>query len=130
MYHAYQYIIEKIEQLKARYQQNKGDAQDVEQIDAWMGEARRLILLDHLAAHAGIRYIREVFQSDVESINAALLVSTSKELPDIERDRMIDRRTLAEKYLGLFVNLDEQISALEATVDSELANPMLSSTHE
>ncbi len=130
MYHAYQYIIEKIEQLKARYQQNKGDAQDVEQIDAWMGEARRLILLDHLAGHAGIRYIREVFQSDVESINAALLVSTSKELPDIERDRMIDRRTLAEKYLGLFVNLDEQISALEATVDSELANPMLSSTHE
>lgn len=96
-----------------------GDPQDTSAIDSWIGEAKRLMLLKSLFGHDGVKFVYDIFNSEIKKINEALLKSDSKSISDVERDRMIDKRDLAEKYVNLFTNLDEQIEKLEEVVDNE-----------
>lgn len=110
-------LLSKLEKLKEQF--SSGDPQVTSVIDAWMGEAKRLMLLKSLYDHDGIKFVYEIFNSEIEKINEALLKSDSKSLNDKERDRLIDRRDLAKKYVNLFADLDEQIEKLEEVVDNE-----------
>jgi hypothetical protein len=108
-------LIEKILQLKGRF----SDPVDAETIDGWLGEAKRLFLIKSLKDHDGIKFILEQFTSEVEKINNRLQNSYSKELSDTERDRLLDKRDLANKYINIFKNTDEQLEKIEQLVDSE-----------
>lgn len=110
-------LLSKLENLKEKFA--GGDPQDTSVIDAWMGEAKRLMLLKSLFGHDGVKFVYDIFDSEIKKINEALLKSDSKSISDKERDRMIDKRDLAEKYVNLFNNLDDRIEKLEEVVDNE-----------
>jgi len=103
-------ILDKLIELKDRFLKGHADPQDISSIDGWVEEAKRLLILDNLKGHSGIKYVLEIFSSEVQKINQQLTNSYSKELPDSERDRILDRRELAQKYLNLFTGIDEDLT--------------------
>lgn len=113
-------ILDKLIELKKKFSTGKADHQDVVTIDGWESEAKRLFLLKSLKDHDGIKYVLEIFAGQVHLINEALLKSYSKDLSDKERDRLLDKRDLAQKYLNLFNEVDEQLEELEELVDEEI----------
>lgn len=112
-------LIEKIVALKNRFINNNGVPDDISVIDGWMEEAKRLMLLKSLKDHDGVKYVFEIFEGEVNKINETLNKSYSKDLKDIERDRLLDKRDLALKYIGLFKNIEKDIDTLEDIVDKE-----------
>ena len=114
-------ILEKITKLLNFFKDNKGDTQDVGAIVSWEEQAKRLFLLKNLKEHDGIKYLLEIFEGEVAKINEVLKNSYSKDLPDKERDRLLDRREMAQKYLDLFLPVEEGLEKLEETLDDELS---------
>lgn len=112
-------LVDKITELYQRFSGNRADPQDVEVIGGWLEEAKRLMLLQSLKGHAGVKYVLEMFKSDVAKINEQLNKAYSKDMSDIERDRLLDRRNLAEKYVNLFDHVESDIEKLEDTIDRE-----------
>lgn len=112
-------IIEKIQSLWNKFAGGRADVQDMRTIEGWMEEAKRLFLLKSLKDHDGVKYVLEVFQGEISKINETLNKSYSKDLKDIERDRLLDKRDLAQKYVGLFKDIDVKLDALEESVDKE-----------
>lgn len=114
-------MFEKIEKLLSYFRQNRADAQDIGAIASWEDEAKRLFLIKSLKDHDGIRYVLEIFESEVKKINERLNSAYSKDLPDTERDRLLDKRELAKKYLDLFSGVEEDLDSLEENLDTELS---------
>lgn len=112
-------LLEKIQNLGKRFLNGRADVQDVRVIDGWMQEAKRLILLKSLKDHDGIKYVFDIFEGEINKINEMLNKSYSKDLKDIERDRLLDKRDLAQKYVNLFKDIDANIERLEEIVDKE-----------
>lgn len=112
-------LLDKILALKDRFLNHKADPQDVNTIEAWYGEAKRLFLIKSLKDHDGVKYVLGIFKGEVEKINAKLKDSYSKDLPDHERDRLLDKRDLAQKYVNLFEDVENDIGKLEEVVDKE-----------
>lgn len=113
-------LLDKLAKLKAYFLGNRADGQDVNTIDGWIDQARRLFLLNSLKDHDGIKYVLEIFQSEVERIDNKLRSADSKELPDYQRDRLLDRKELAKKYLDMFQGVSEELEAIEEQVDIAL----------
>lgn len=114
-------ILEKIQGLLADFRARRADEQDLRSIGAWYDEAKRLILLGSLKNHDATKYVLEVFQSEVSRINLKLSREDSNALPDRLRDRFIDRRDLAQKYLDLFSGIETDLEKLEEEVDKNSA---------
>lgn len=112
-------LLEKLSNLKKRFSSAKGDPQDVNTIVGWEQEAKRLLLLKSLKGHDGVKYILEIFKGEVEKIDEVLRKTYSKDLSDRERDRLLDKKDLAQRYLNLFDGVEEQLEKLEETVDKE-----------
>lgn len=112
-------ILDKINNLRNRFTQRRGDERDIAQIDGWMQEAKKLFLIKSLKDHDGIKYVYEIFEGEIAKINETLKKSYSKELPDKERDILLNRRDLAQKYVNLFRGTDEKLDKLEEVIDSE-----------
>lgn len=112
-------ILDKLIELKNRFINGKADTQDLSIIDSWMTEAKRLFLLKSLKGHDGVKYVFEIFEGEIEKINARLKDSYSKDLKDTERDRLLDKRDLAQKYVNLFKDVEEDLDKLEELVDKE-----------
>lgn len=113
-------LLHKLSQLRNFFAGSGGDPQDVVVIDSWIDEANKLFLLKSLKEHDGVRYVLKIFKTEVDAINTALLGKYSRELPDTERDRLLDKRDLAQKYLNLFTPIDQRLEELESEVDNEL----------
>lgn len=112
-------LLDKIIALKNKFIGSGIEPQDVATIDGWMVEAKRLLLLQSLKGHDGIKYVLEIFRSEISRINGLLQNSYSKDLKDSERDRLLDKRDLAQKYLNLFDPIESELSRLEEIVDKE-----------
>lgn len=110
-------LLSKLDKLKEIF--SRGDQEDQNTIDSWYGEAKRLFLLKSLKEHDGVKYLLQVFSSEINKINEVLLSSDSSVLSDKKRDRLLDRKELAKKYVSLFTDIDEQIDKIEELVDNE-----------
>ena len=113
-------LLDKIIELRDRFRKGHADPQDISSIDSWYEEAKRLFLLKSLKEHDGVKYLINIFGSEVGKINELINKSYSKDLKDTERDRLLDRRDLAQKYLDLFVHVEDDIDRLEELVDKEI----------
>jgi hypothetical protein len=112
-------LLDKIQELLNKFRAGRASNEDVSVIGGWYEEAKKLLLLQSLKDHSGVKYILEVFQSEDVRISQRLNSEYSKTLPDDERDRLIDRRDLARKYINLFVDIDKKLEVLEEVVDKE-----------
>lgn len=113
-----QTLLDKLQKLKNYFLGNKADPQDVSTIESWEAEAKRLFLIQSLKNHDGIKYVIEIFKTEIENANSKLLSSYSKDFPDSERDRILDKRDLAQKYLDLF-DIEKDLQKIEDAVDKE-----------
>lgn len=113
-------ILEKIQQLLSYFRENKADARDIDSIKNWEDEAKRLFLLKSLKDHDGIKYLLEIFQGEVNEINNSLL--NKRQMFEDERYRLLDQRELAQKYLNLFLPVEDELDKLEETLDNEISN--------
>jgi hypothetical protein len=114
-------ILEKIQKLLAYFRENRADEQDIASIGGWEQEANRLFLIKSLKDHDGIKYLLDVFDGEVKKTNDRLQNSYSKELPDSERDRLLDKRDLAQKYLNIFKGVEDDLEKLEESLNVELS---------
>lgn len=114
-------ILNKLSKLKAYLLGNKADQEDISLVESWEAEAKKLFLLHSLKSHEGVKYVLEMFNRDIESINNSLLFSSSKELPDRERDRLLDKREFAQKFVNLF-KVESEIERLEQNVEAEISS--------
>lgn len=112
-------ILEKILRLLGFFQENRADAQDVGVIQSWESEAKRLFLLKSLKDHDGVKYILDIFEGEVRKINDQLL--NKRQMFEDERYRLLDQRSLAQKYIDLFNGVEDDLEKLEETLDEELS---------
>lgn len=112
-------LLDKLQALRDKFFGNHADPQDVSVIDSWIEQAKRLLLMDNLKGHDAMKYVLGIFSGEVMKINQRLQNTYSKDMPDIERDRLLDKRNLAQKYLNLFSGVEEELKVLEENVDKE-----------
>jgi hypothetical protein len=112
-------LLDKLQALRDRFFGSRADPQDVSSIDSWIEQAKRLLLIENLKGHDAMKYVSGIFSSEVEKLNHRLQNTYSKDMPDIERDRLLDRRDLAQKYLNLFSSVEEELKKMEENVDKE-----------
>ena len=110
-------LLDKLNDLRNQFLGSRADNQDVAEIEGWIDSAKRLFILKSLKDHDGIKYVLAIFQSEIESINNQLLKADSKILSDYQRDRLLDKRELAQKYLDLFIPVEGRLEDLEKKVD-------------
>lgn len=112
-------ILEKIQKLFSFLKNKRADEQDLNTVLYWEEEAKKLFLVNSLQNHDGIKYVLEIFKDEVKSINESLL--NQRQMFEDERYRLLDRRDLAQKYLDLFANTENDLNKLEKTLDEELS---------
>ena len=112
-------MFEKIQKLFTFLKGNRADEQDLNTVSYWEEEAKRLFLINSLKNHDGIKYVLEIFKNEVEKINDSLL--NQRQMFEDERYRLLDQRALAQKYLDLFANTENDLDKLEKTLDEELS---------
>ena len=60
-----------------------------------------------------------IFEQEVEKINDTLL--NKRQMFEDERYRLLDQRSLAQKYLDLFKGKEDELKKLDKTLDEELS---------
>lgn len=110
-------LIEKIWSLRDWFGDNRGEGQDLNTISNWEAEAKRLFLIRSLKDHDGIKYVLAIFTDEIKTINDQLL--NKRQMLEDERYRLLDRRDLALKYLGLF-QVETRLEQIEEIVDEEI----------
>lgn len=106
-------ILTKIEELKAKY----NDPIDAPQLTVWEEEAKRLLLIDGIAGNDAVKYLINELATQVQAIDAALLMYDSTKLSDSDRDRLIDRKQLFKRVISYF-DVESAKKELEKQIDA------------
>lgn len=105
-------LLQKIDQLKGKYQ----DPIDQPQLNAWEAEARRLMIVEHVAGSDAVKYLVEGLQADVQGMDVLLLNATSSMLGDSMRDMLLAKKELYKRVIAYF-DVEQAKVALEAQID-------------
>ena len=97
------------------------DPSNHEQIAEWESDVKQAILLDNLQAHDGIKLILKRLLTDIKHIDAKLLTFDSTQLPDKERDRLLDKKELYQSFTLLFVDSEKKLVEIDKEMDEKLA---------
>lgn len=106
-------LLQKIEELKAKY----NDPIDAPQLTAWEKEATRLLLIEGVAGSDAVKYLTNQLRSEIETMDSFLLTMPSNDLPDILRDRMLDKKALYLRVISYF-DVDTAKKELEKRLDA------------
>ena len=108
-------LLDKLLELKNKWTAGRADDDVLVVVDSWIERAKYLLLLNSLKDHDGIKYVLEIFQSEIDKINNQLL--NQRDMGQDERYRLLDQRALAQKYLDLFNPIDSELEEIENKVD-------------
>ena len=111
-------ILEKINKAKAKYL----DPQDQKRIFSWEDQVKRAFLVNSLKEHEGIQIILKKFEEDIKEIDNILIEAKSKDLTDLERDRLIDRKTLYKEFLKFFIDAGVKIKRVEKEMEDSIVD--------
>ncbi len=109
-------LLNKIEEARAKFL----DPIDQKIIGSWEAEAKRAFMVNSLKDHKGIQIILENFGKDVAEIDELLKTAKSKDLNDIERDRLIDRKGLYLHFMKFFDEAEKKIGRLEEEIENQV----------
>lgn len=107
---------DKLEQLLARYK----DPLDKPLLQAWEQEVNRLLLVNSALENEGVKKLIEELQTQIQSIDEILLNSTSDDVDDKMRDRLIDQKKILNRVTTYFTSAPEELEALEKEIDKNL----------
>lgn len=113
-----QQLLKKLDNLLSKYT-DPTYSDDPESIRGWRKELQRAMIKKDLKKHEGILLIIEKLRVDLVEMDILLKTQSSEKLPDIKRDRLLDRKDLYIWFLGLFSNIDKEIASIEKKVKEE-----------
>jgi hypothetical protein len=108
--------LQKIEKLRAKFT-GAGVNETDETFRQWEGDYKRAFLQSQLQENDAIKMIIEKYRKEISEMDYLLLNSDSTQLPDKERDRVIDRKKMREGFLALFTEADSTLQAIKKTVE-------------
>lgn len=112
----------KLDELLKKFREGGGAERDVALIASWEPLVKRGLLIGDLANHDGVKLWLSEIDKDIEAMNQILLTTDSKTLPDHDRDRLLDRKTLYEKFRDFFhiahTNLDATVKKIEENLNA------------
>lgn len=109
----------KIQKLKNIFIKGRSSQDDIAEIESWEKSLQKIRLMEDLKKHAGIQMILQDWTSEIVKINYRLNSEKSDTLPDKERDKLLDKREMFNKFISYF-STTNQLESLEKEVDSNL----------
>jgi hypothetical protein len=89
-------------------------------LEAWEQEVNRLLLVSSALENEGVKRLLEELNSQITLIDEKLLESTSEELNDRMRDRLIDQKRHLKRIVSYFTSAPEQLASLTNEIDKNL----------
>lgn len=77
---------------------------------------KKALLADNLVGHDGLKIFLERFKTEIEAINNTLI--TKRELTELERLFLFERRSWCEGFIRYFENAKATIKSTEKFLDS------------
>lgn len=111
-------LLQKLDRLKKAFQE--GDDSSQWTIGEWEEQAKTALLKDNLLEHDGVKMIVSHITQEVADINEVLISTSSKDLPDTDRDRLLDIKKFYSWFLTFFSEAKEDIKRIEKNVDNNL----------
>jgi hypothetical protein len=109
-------LLAKIGEAKAKFL----DPEDQRTISGWEEQAKRHLITTSLKGHKGVEMILANYRKDISEMNALLLNAKSKDMSDLERDRILDRRAMYEKFVRIFDDAEKAIANIEKDIESRV----------
>lgn len=92
----------------------------ISQIGEWRNDYRKAVIAANLQENVIIKeFVKRLFD-DIEGINYRLQNERSDKLTPFERDRLLDKRSLYEEFIYIFVSAKEKVESIEKVVKSNL----------
>jgi hypothetical protein len=110
-----QELLNKIERLLAKFQDPEF-LSDKEEIRGWREKIANAILIDGIKDHEGIKMLTRELSEQIVMINDILLEADSKKINDIQRDRMLDRKSIYKELLSMLLIDKKEIQDIETKV--------------
>lgn len=107
--------LSKIERLKQKFA--AADAANLATIAGWEEQVKQALIVADLGKHQAIRDFLAHLEEDIRDMRSLLESADSSQLPDKQRDRVLDRKALYERFANLFhiaqSNLDATMKEIE-----------------
>lgn len=114
----FEFIQSKITKLKNIFVNHHAAADNIAEIESWEKTLQKIRLMDDLKQHAGIKMILIDLDLEVKKISNRIDSEKSNTLPDRERDGLIDKREIFNKFISYFSTAN--LESLEKEIDSNL----------
>jgi hypothetical protein len=102
-----EHLKKKIQSVRDEYDE---DSQRI--MDKWLTDLSEIEGIKELSSHMVIQSFMSRLRTQIEGINRQLQEKKSKDLPDKERDGLLDRKILFQNFISIF----EGIEAREASI--------------
>lgn len=109
-------IQSKLTQLKDKFQ----DPLDKPLLEAWEQEVNRLLLVSSALENEGVKKLIDELSNQITLIDESLLNTTSEELNDRMRDRLIDQKRHLKRIVSYFTSAPEELASLNKEIDKNL----------
>lgn len=103
-----------LDQLKKKFA--GAHPEDTAAIDQWEKDLHRDLITKDLADHESMQRLLAGLERDIADMDTLLLNADSARLPDAQRDRVLDRKSLYAHFTGFFhiakQNLDATVKKI------------------
>lgn len=106
----------KIDYLRRRFDTPESQAT----FDGWQKELEDIYAAKSISDNPLIRGMNERASRDIEAIETKLMRAYSNELPDKDRDSLLQRVEVLKWFRDHFLNLDEQVEEIEQEIDKAM----------
>lgn len=114
--------LDKILSLKAQLTTNAAYEEDVQKVTSWEADIRDLVARETMATSEIIKTMVVRYQEEMTSFLGQLQTHDSTQLPDSQRDRLLDRIKLYRSFIEQFdlKTIRVRIESVDKTVQEEL----------
>lgn len=116
-------ILEKIDQLIEKFN-DPAYPDDLVTIKTMRSDAEDLLSREALCQNEALKKIVRKYVTDIESFDVQLRNEDSKTLPDVARDRLIDKKKLYSDFVSQFdeIKIREELLAVDKEVAEQFAH--------
>ena len=113
-------IIDDIGRLAKKFSDYRSSESDFRVIAQWKDTATRALLIENLLEHDGVRMLVAKIDEEIRQMDILLMSADSKTLPDLQRDRVLDRRDMYIWFRSFFRDAQKDLSLVRKEVGDNL----------
>lgn len=110
-------ILQNINELRQRLVGNE-DHQEI--VSDWEAQAKRLLIMNNLQEHEGVKMIIDQVKDDIGKMEHRLKTEKSDALSDTQRDALIDVIAYLTWFVSIFTTTQSELDELSQSVENEL----------